>query len=165
MMQILKDLDKDHCECPFGAAGKEVGYSCPGTCLDWVYDKLQANYAFAFEIYASPDNEESLTTRWKEKVASEQGSFLQANSHLAHEYFRDHFTTHPSDFVQLHAQMHRRGLDMTDEDCFAIFNPGTEEDYNRLVENWSKAYLDMATMITRRLKGTGGSGHLTNTTV
>ena len=41
MMQILTALDRDHCQCPFGAAGKEVGYSCPGTCLDWVYDKLR----------------------------------------------------------------------------------------------------------------------------
>merc|ERR1719428_1309955 len=39
MMNILRKLDTDHCECPFGAAGKEVGYSCPGTCLDWVYDQ------------------------------------------------------------------------------------------------------------------------------
>merc|ERR1719343_1840152 len=54
MMEILKALDKDHCECPFGAAGREVGYSCPGTCLDWVYDRLQTPYAFAFEIYTNP---------------------------------------------------------------------------------------------------------------
>ena len=26
-----KELDAAHCKCPFGAAGKEVGYDCPGT--------------------------------------------------------------------------------------------------------------------------------------
>jgi len=34
-----------------GAAGKQVGYLCPGTCLDYIYDKLGAKYSFAFEIY------------------------------------------------------------------------------------------------------------------
>ena len=27
MMEILRTVDKGHCECPFGAAGKEVGPS------------------------------------------------------------------------------------------------------------------------------------------
>merc|ERR1719326_2152201 len=66
MMKILQDLDKDHCECPFGAAGKEVGYPCPGTCLDWVYEKLKTPYVFAFEIYANHGEDMSLKLRWKQ---------------------------------------------------------------------------------------------------
>ena len=38
MFHILQELDADVCKCPFGAAGKEVGYSCPGTCLDYAYE-------------------------------------------------------------------------------------------------------------------------------
>jgi len=34
-----------------GAAGKEVGYLCPGTCLDYAYDKVNVPYSFAWEIY------------------------------------------------------------------------------------------------------------------
>merc|ERR1719240_2100918 len=84
MMKILKALDKDHCECPFGAAGKEVGYPCPGTCLDWVYDKLQTPYAFAFEIYTNPDMNEMLKERFDEKMKEQGGAFYQAHSSLAH---------------------------------------------------------------------------------
>merc|ERR1719316_269730 len=76
MMKILKSLDKEHCECPFGAAGREVGYSCPGTCLDWVYDKLQTPYAFAFEIYTDPGMDDMLKERWTEKMQEEGASFL-----------------------------------------------------------------------------------------
>lgn len=28
-----------------------VGYLCPGTCLDYAYQKLNVPYSFAFEIY------------------------------------------------------------------------------------------------------------------
>ena len=54
-MSMLRELDEEYCQCPFGAAGREVGYSCPGTCLDYVYDELNTSYAFAFEIYVGQD--------------------------------------------------------------------------------------------------------------
>jgi hypothetical protein len=42
MLKILNDLNNKYCglSCDVGAAGKEVGYLCPGTSLDWVYDNL-----------------------------------------------------------------------------------------------------------------------------
>jgi len=150
MMKILKDLDKNHCECPFGAAGKEVGYPCPGTCLDWVYDKLQTPYAFAFEIYTNPDMNDFLKERWTDKMQEQGASFLQLESHLAHEQFHDVFTQNPSDFVQLKAQ--RAKMQMSPQECFSNFNPDSQELYTSTVENWSNAYLDMAEMIANNLK-------------
>lgn len=153
MMEILKKLDKNHCECPFGAAGKEVGYPCPGTCLDWVYDKLQTPYAFAFEIYTNPDEDEYLKDRWEEKMQESKASFLQLNSHLGHEHFKEFFTQCPSDFVQVKAETKRRG--MSADECFANFNPDSQERYDTTVENWSSAYLDMAEMVANNLKQGG----------
>jgi len=153
MMQILKDLDQDHCQCPFGAAGREVGYSCPGTCLDYVYDQLQAQYAFAFEIYTDPSKDDSLRERWEEKIHPDgPGSFLQESSHLAHAHFHDVFANHPSDFIQLQESSHS-GDGMSSMDCFSNFNPGDEEEYKSVIENWSTAYLDMSKMIVDRLSG------------
>jgi len=143
MMDILKKLDRDHCECPFGAAGKEVGYPCPGTCLDWVYDQGKCDYSFAFEIYTDPSSNDMLKERWQEKMQGDT-SFLQEQSHLGHEYFKDLFTEHPSSFVQLQSHSHRRGNGMTADQCFAQFNPDSEELFNSVVENWSGAYLDLA---------------------
>jgi hypothetical protein len=163
MMEVLRSIDKDHCECPFGAAGKEVGYPCPGTCLDWVYDKLQTPYAFAFEIYAGPEWSDMLKERWQEKMSA-GGSFFQIHSHLGHSHFHDLFVEHPTDFVQLKEQSARRRGDMSAEECFAQFNPGTEGDYTSLVENWSAAYLDMAAKIASQLKQSQGAGSLANST-
>jgi len=149
MMQILKTLDKNHCQCPFGAAGREVGYSCPGTCLDYVYDKLNVEYAFAWEIYTNPEMDGMLQDRWQEKM-NEQGSFLQLTSHLGHEHFKDLFEDHPSSFVQLRAS---RGHDMSPEECFSQFNPASESELNSVVENWSGAYMDMAQEVAIRIRG------------
>jgi len=150
MINILKALDKDHCECPFGAAGREVGYSCPGTCLDYVYDKLKTPYAFAFEIYTNPDMDEFLKERWQEKMEAKETSFLQMHSHLAHKHFNDVFHQCPSDFVQLKSE--RKRAEMSPGDCFSNFNPDTQERYDTVVENWSEAYLDMAEMVARNVK-------------
>merc|ERR1712032_434185 len=123
MLRILRSVDKDHCECPFGAAGKEVGYSCPGTCLDWVYDQLQTPYAFAFEIYVGDDS--GLKDRWHELMTdSEDGAFLQTNRNLAHPHFKDFFAEHPSSFVQVHSKKQRSARG--GEECFSQFNPESE---------------------------------------
>lgn len=50
-MSVLSQLNPNHCKCSTGSAGKEVGYLCPGTCLDYAYDKLKVPYVFAWEIY------------------------------------------------------------------------------------------------------------------
>jgi len=149
MMQILKDLDKDHCQCPFGAAGREVGYSCPGTCLDWVFDNLNTPYAFAFEIYVG-QGEDDLKSRWEEKMKAEDGSFIQASNHLAHPHFKDLFEKYPSSFVQLSSISNRSQEE--DWECFQMFNPGTEDKYKDTIENWSQAYLDMASMTAKKLR-------------
>jgi Zinc carboxypeptidase len=51
LMSILNPLNRKYCNCEAGAAGKEVGYLCPGTCLDYMYDKLGTKLSYAFEIF------------------------------------------------------------------------------------------------------------------
>jgi hypothetical protein len=155
MLHILKELDKEHCECPFGAAGREVGYSCPGTCLDWVYDRLKTPYAFAFEIYTDRSADAHLKARFQEKLAN-MGAFYQLNSTLAEKPFHEVFQAHPSDFVQLSSQnthKHQTAA-MTESECFGIFNPSDETEFKAVLDNWSNAYLDMADMVSENLKKT-----------
>lgn len=158
MMSILKKLDADHCECPFGAAGKEVGYSCPGTCLDYVYDKLDVQYSFAFEIYTSPERDADLKARWQEKMGAEGAALLQNGAHLGHSHFKDLFEHHPADFVQVSS--HHKSFDF---DCFGNFNPDTESSYEDVVSNWVGAYFDMAQMVASNLKR-GDVGSIGNAT-
>lgn len=53
MKKMLSSLNQKYCgsNCDVGAAGKEVGYLCPGTCIDYAYDKVNVPYSFAWEIY------------------------------------------------------------------------------------------------------------------
>lgn len=51
MTDVLQQLNKVYCNCPAGPAGKEVGYLCSGTCLDYMYDKLDTKFAYGFEIF------------------------------------------------------------------------------------------------------------------
>lgn len=116
---------------------------------------MKASYSFAFEIYTDPSADADLKSRWEEKMQeTHDTAFLQENN-LAHSKFKDLFEKHPSCFVQTASEKHHhRGFgDMSPEDCFAQFNPANEEEYNSVVENWSAAYLDMAEMVVKNLKG------------
>jgi len=151
MLGLLKELDKTHCQCPFGAAGKQVGYPCPGTCLDWVYEKLRTPYVFAFEIYTSPLDDAALKQRWEELSKDGGTMLLQNGNHLGHEHFAELFDKHGSDFVQ---RRDKRDASQAAHNlaCFAMFNPGTEAVYNDTVHNWAVTYLEMAAKIAKELK-------------
>lgn len=156
MLQVLKALDQTYCKCPFGAAGKEVGYSSSGTSLDWVYDKLQSPYAFAMEIYASPANLHSLTDRWNTKVESGGEVLLAKGQHLGHPHFMDLFRAHVSDFVQ--TKNHQETLQQEQADsCFKMFNPDTKELYERTVANWAAAFMEMSQRVAGNLRGVQAS--------
>lgn len=155
MMHVLRDLDEAYCQCPYGGAGKEVGYPCPGTSLDWVYEELKTPYVYAFEIYTSPKYADGLHERWQQKLRQNATALLQSRSSLAHEHFRDLFSGHPTSFVQ------RRGNatnyeDLADgwlpEECLELFNPVTQAEYTKTVHNWVAAYLDMADLVVADLR-------------
>lgn len=154
MLQVLKEVDQKHCQCPFGAAGKEVGYPCPGTCLDWVYSNLKTPFVFAFEIYTSEDQDKALKSRWDKIVKDGGAMLLQSGSHLGHEHFAELFDDHASDFVS-----RRKGDEIMSarpfrhsEDCFPQFNPDGEKKYNDTVQNWAVAYLEMTSRVGELIK-------------
>jgi len=75
MVGVLKRLNPRYCNCDVGAAGKELNYLCPGTCLDYMFDKLKTPYAFAVEIWEGGKG-------WKRQRSS---SFLEAAAtHTTH---------------------------------------------------------------------------------
>jgi len=146
MMKILRDLDQSYCKCPFGAAGKEVGYACPGTSLDWVYDILQTPYSFAFEIFVGKQFSEGLEKRWKDKLGdSDTGMLLDNGYHLGHNHFSDIFSNYTSDFAT--GEIDYSDAAGVQGGCFSRFNPDSKEEYDSTVKNWAAAYLDMTKMI------------------
>jgi len=146
MLEVLKQVDKEHCQCPFGAAGKEVGYDCPGTSFDWVYDHLQAPFSFAWEIHAQSSDDSDLQHRYEEKIETsnflglvQQGSMLSSRRTgivQGHDY-------------QLIRATSSQNLSLVD--CFDTFNPSTREDYNKSVQNWAVSYLKLAQLTSTYL--------------
>jgi hypothetical protein len=154
MMNMLRELDEDYCQCPFGAAGREVGYSCPGTCLDYVYDELNTSYSFAFEIYVGEDYRDDLKERWQQKMREVDGT---AFVELAHEHYHEMFHQNPSDFVQLKQKSHMVRRDWRDADtCLGQFNPTDEGTFSQTVDNWAKVYADLARKIVADQKSKAG---------
>jgi len=158
MMTMLRDLDSEYCQCPFGAAGKEVGYSCPGTCLDYVYDQLNASYAFAFEIYVGPEYADDLKERWQEKMQETESlaepakvSDSLALPDLAHTDYHDLFHSNPSDFVQLQSQAHHK-WHRDGQSCFGQFNPDNTQALQKTVDNWARVYGDLARKIAKDIR-------------
>lgn len=151
MMQVLEQLDAKHCRCPFGAAGKEVGYSCPGTSLDYVYEKMQTPYAFAFEIWVGGDEASQLRRKWEKHVKSDSAALLEGGRHhLAHPHYASLFQEHTSDFVQLRDA---GSMENTEEmACFQQYNPTNKDDYDKAVDNWASAYLEAAELIATKLQ-------------
>ncbi len=136
-MNVLKELNPKHCRCSAGSAGKEVGYLCPGTCLDYAYDKLKVPYVFAWEIYDRIFDFRELEV--------EQMSFLQVNHKgkvfdaIKKSYFSCFMQTSTSTmylkhFCSLFDKIFRTS--MSSDECFDYFNPTNENKYNMVVKNW-----------------------------
>jgi len=141
MLDILTNLNGKYCNCEMGAAGKEVGYLCPGTCLDYAYDNLNVPYAFAFEIYERGANfKDPKDTDFRYfalnsiKKNKSKSCFIQSSNKSKHK----------SHLKNKH-RIQKVGL--PDYECFEDFNPVTEKDYIMTVDNWNKAFFDMLAQI------------------
>jgi hypothetical protein len=115
MTQVVDELDKKFCQCPAGAAAKEVGYNSPGTCIDWVHSHTKSEYTFAFEIFTGI-GVEALRDRFNEQQL--RGGRLS--------------------LLELDNDVHANA------NCFLQFNPTTEDQYNNVVNNWADALIELA---------------------
>jgi len=156
MRGILEKVDNAYCECPFGAAGREVGYSCPGTCLDWVYDKLETPYVFAYEIY---------TGRFPDIGAEDEMKFRfeqQRHGDTKDDTDDDENDVSGQSLLQVSSQA-QSAVDMSEQEspehCFWAFNPDTHERYNSSVVNWAAAYVETLSLVVTDLQKSARQGH------
>lgn len=59
MLHIIKRINKRYCNCTAGSIGNELGYLCPGTCLDYAFESKNVKYSFAFEIFDGDSKNEN----------------------------------------------------------------------------------------------------------
>mmetsp|Transcript_25530 Transcript_25530/g.41200 ORF Transcript_25530/g.41200 Transcript_25530/m.41200 type:complete len:416 (-) Transcript_25530:81-1328(-) len=129
MINLLDGINPKYCNCEAGAAGDVLPYLSPGTSMDYMFDKLGTDYAFAFEIY---DGASSGGYKYNSKdVKLIQTGVLQRRS----DFLLVEETQEPEDiFEQSNDQA---------EQCFEMFNPETKTEYDATMDNWSKAYLEL----------------------
>merc|ERR1719359_178476 len=87
-------------------------------------------------------------------------SLIEKGHHLAHPHFHDVFNQHNSDFVHLAHPQALSFLEVRseyDNGCFDTFNPGSQDEYNKVVQNWADVYLQMSQLVAEKL-GAGQSG-------
>jgi len=58
-------MNEKFCKCDHGIAGKLVGYLCPGTSLDYAYDKKGVLYSYAWEIFDEATAGSSIVDKMK----------------------------------------------------------------------------------------------------
>eukprot|EP01017_Pseudomicrothorax_dubius_P041787 TRINITY_DN672_c0_g1_i1.p1 TRINITY_DN672_c0_g1~~TRINITY_DN672_c0_g1_i1.p1 ORF type:complete len:401 (-),score=117.39 TRINITY_DN672_c0_g1_i1:1081-2217(-) len=133
MLEVTNNLNQKYCNCPCGAAGREVGYVSPGTCLDYAYDQLDVPWSFAWEIYSSERKEQS---------------FLQIQQSAKKGFLAKEEDAAPSCFLQTGNTAKAEAKMMLD--CFGWFNPTSQNEYHSVVENWTDAILDMTEQIHTR---------------
>ncbi len=52
IQSIILKINRHNCNCISGSIGNDLGYLCPGTCLDYAFENLNIANSFAFEIYS-----------------------------------------------------------------------------------------------------------------
>ena len=159
MTRILNALNPTYCRCPSGPAGKDVGYLCPGTCLDYAYEH-HASISFAFEIYA-PDADKIHADFEAGKEASPDWDgqargtgLLEQTSSPSSLAASASFPPRFSSFLQsaqassarLEAEQLHGLTARSREDCFKFFNPSSQEEYDETTSMWSEAFLKMIDM-------------------
>lgn len=170
MLEILNKMNPKYCNCDVGAAGKQVGYLCPGTCLDYIYD-LGTKYSFAFEIY-----EEGRYKREVGMTGIEEGpgSCMLLKSKADHSHGQDHnhdaFADDNDDsFLELSGKVlsvrrlqgkfqskvgtnFPRAATPSREQCQKYFNPVTVPQYKGAMKNWISAYLELVQEVNEHHK-------------
>lgn len=174
LLSVLKSVNKQFCHCSVGIAGKELGYLCPGTCLDYMYNKVGTRFSYALEIYSGRHG-------YKKRSSSKNLLMLQTQEKLhRHRHTVDRIPEHAADleevdescFIDSEQKTHRYGfvpdtafvdtevdrahafplpLNNNDYRCLRMFNPLDQDTYRRTTHHWSKAALKIVAETMKQL--------------
>lgn len=131
---FISNINDENCKCPLGIANIEVGYQTSGSSLDYIYDKVGANFAMAMEVWAQPEALPELREKWssQKKLLKEKPSFLQTDP-------KKNFN-----FIATEQAIEQALQGASKEDCFAYFNPTSEVMYKKTVSKWTNTLIELS---------------------
>jgi len=83
MNEILTNVKNENCSvCFVGTPFKFLNYDCSGTCMDYIYEKLNVPFSFAWEIYTNEKEFPEMNNYIKkfQSNSSKVSGFLEINS-------------------------------------------------------------------------------------
>lgn len=143
MRKILSDIKDKFCPvCQVGAPSLKIGYQSSGTCLDYVYDKLNVTYAFAWEIYSNEVIHPEIVKLQQTKLLKQNSLFLETANKIKPSNFLE---LKDSEILQISNKNRflatRTYSNYEDQICLALFNPNEKKSFKFIVDNWTKVML------------------------
>lgn len=144
MLEILKRLNPKYCNCPVGAAGEQLGYLCPGTCLDFLYDQ-GTPFTFAFEIFENGYFKHHTMTPDHQTISEASCFLVEEAAHTSPVSV----SSGRNAFFSLQSQSRKKSLKTRtkrkdDElSCLTQFNPTKRTTFDGTIKNWAVAILDL----------------------
>jgi len=157
MLDVLKPINEQYCQCPYGPVGIAVGYESAGTCLDYVYEKEKVPFSFIWEIFTDDAAELHGAWRqsssWLEDAQTKQrwaGTPVSLDRVSLGTVLLQNSTSHRRNVTLSHRD---QSITMTPEQCLRTFNPVTESEYEHTVRSWSRALLDLSENVNAYMPG------------
>lgn len=132
--EVLRPISKRFCggDCPYGSLADMIGYANKGCDIDWVSDHVGVPYAFTWEIYAG----------WRYRVSYIHKAQLQNSLNLQQRK--------ASRGLRALSGTSLEGDSELPDQCIEQFLPTTKEEAQKVIENWTGAYLDLANVVANK---------------
>lgn len=151
---VLKPISDKYCagECPYGGLADMIHYKSEGCDIDYVAEHSGVPYAFTWEIYVGEDIRRQYISNARAQRRGGDGS--DDDESLAQTGARRSkqraLRGRAQAGASLEALLGRDEDQENPKDCISQFLPQSREETESVVENWSGAYLDLASAVADR---------------
>jgi len=152
--EVLQPISAKHCngKCPYGGLRDMLGYNAAGCDIDYVHDHQGVPYSYTFEIYNGYGDMDAYFKQQDAKRARNDAEMRRLRGAQA--------------LLSVEEEPHDPLVEEDEEPsiCMSQFLPPTESETADVVNNWSGAFLDLASIIVDRKQKESQSLPSTTTT-
>jgi hypothetical protein len=175
MKKVLTELQGKYCSvCGVGSPSKLLKYQSSGTCLDYIYSKLNVPYSLAWEIYTDEielpslkkkqQENQSLKYSFKDKPKnyinkqdiinssdhfSNDNSILKERTRIVSNFLAIEEKEQVNNNVEMDMKRGKRYSSSENDLCAHLFNPLDKLSYDFILDNWHKVYIFLILGVNR----------------
>jgi len=162
---VLKPISEKYCAsgCPYGGLADMIGYKSEGCDIDYVAEHSGVPYAFTWEIYVGEEIRKSYLAKARAQASgSDESDDLNLAQTGASRSKQRALRGRMQAGASLEARLGRAEDEEDPKNCIDQFLPKSKEETQSVVENWSGAYLDLASAVADRKAHPKSSGNATS---